>query len=401
MRFAIATLGCKVNQYESQRVRQGLFAAGHLEQPFNEPGADCYIINTCTITHKADAEARRLIRRALRHGVRVVVTGCQVVVYPEDISAIFPEVEVARPDRLPEILDMDLPPFLSDFGTQSRAFVKVQQGCDRYCTYCIVPLARGKPHSRPWQDVVTETRALHEKGYQEVVLTGINIGLYEGGLTRLIQKLLIHTRIPRIRISSMEPWTVEDCFIEMLASEPRLCRHLHLPLQHGSDAVLKTMGRPYTAGHVLTLVGRIRRASAGMAIGADIIVGFPGEDERAFDDSYGLIEDMDVTYLHVFPFSPRPGTAAAHMSGRPDDAAVSRRSSCLRELSRRKRLAFGTSRIGEVEEVLITHACAGRIRGVSSSYLNVAAAGHGAPGSLVNVRLTGVDGQTLVGETIG
>jgi threonylcarbamoyladenosine tRNA methylthiotransferase MtaB len=401
MRFAIATLGCKVNQYESQRVRQGLSAAGHLEQPFNEPGADCYIINTCTITHKADAEARRLIRRALRHGVRVVVTGCQVVVYPEDISAIFPEVEVARPDRLPEILDMDLPPFLSDFGTQSRAFVKVQQGCDRYCTYCIVPLARGKPHSRHWQDVVTETRALHEKGYQEVVLTGINIGLYEGGLTRLIQKLLIHTRIPRIRISSMEPWTVEDCFIEMLASEPRLCRHLHLPLQHGSDAVLKTMGRPYTAGHVLTLVGRIRKASAGMAIGADIIVGFPGEDERAFDDSYGLIEDMDVTYLHVFPFSPRPGTAAAHMSRRPDDAAVSRRSSRLRELSRRKRLAFGTSRIGEVEEVLITHACAGRIRGVSSSYLNVAAAGHGTPGSLVNVRLTGIDGQTLVGETIG
>src|SRR5208283_4187810 len=195
MRFAIFTLGCKVNQYESQRIRQGLLAAGHIEQAFIEPGADCYIINTCTITHKSDAEGRRVIRRALRHGGRVVATGCQVVVDPEGIRDISEVIEIARPDHLPEILQVDLPSIISGFGDHHRAFVKIQQGCDKYCTYCIVPFAKGRPSSRPWQEVVTEVKALHEARYQEVVLTGINIGLYEGGLSRLVERVLSHTSI--------------------------------------------------------------------------------------------------------------------------------------------------------------------------------------------------------------
>lgn len=401
MRFAISTLGCKVNQYESQRIRQGLVAAGHVEQAFTDPGADCYLINTCTITHRADAEGRRLARRALRQGGRVVVTGCQVVVYPEDIGAISEEIEVVRPDRLPEVLGVDLPRFLSGFGSQSRAFVKVQQGCDRYCSYCIVPMARGRPVSRPWQDVITEIRILSEKGYREVVLTGINIGLYEGGLARLVQKVLTHTSVPRIRISSMEPWTVEDCLVEMIALEPRICRHLHLPLQHASDTVLSAMGRPYTAGYAAALVKRMKESIPEMAIGADVIVGFPGEDDRAFEESYGRIEDMDVTYLHVFPFSSRPGTVAARLPGRPDNATITRRSSYLRALSRKKRQAFAAARVGGVEEVLITQTCSGRFTGVSSNYLTVAASGQAAAGSLVQVRLTALDGQTLQGELLG
>lgn len=401
MRFAIVTLGCKVNQYESQRIRQGLVSAGHSEQDFSEGGADCYIINTCTITHKADAEGRRLIRRALKHGSRVVVTGCQVMVYPEGFDAIPGHVELARPDHLPEVLDFELPQFLTGFGTQHRPFVKVQQGCDKYCTYCIVPMARGKPVSRPWQEVVTEVRALSDKGYQEVVLTGINIGLYNGGVARLVQKVLAHTAIRRLRISSIEPWTVEECLIDMMRGEPRLCKHLHLPLQHGSDAVLRDMGRPYSAEYLLSLTGRIRRACPEAAIGADIIVGFPGEDDDAFRESYGIMEDMGIAYLHVFPFSPRPGTVAAMLPGRPDSAVIKERSSLLRALSRRKRQAFAASQVGRIGEVLVTEAGEGSFCGVTSNYLSIRGKGHAAPGNIVHVRLESLSGLTLQGELLG
>ena len=153
------------------------------------------------------------------------------------------------PDHLSEILQVDLPSIITGFGDHHRAFVKVQQGCDKYCTYCIVPFARGRPVSRPWQEVVTEVRTLNDARYHEVVLTGINIGLYEGGLSRLVERVLSHTSIPRLRISSIEPWTVEDSLISILKDNPRLCKHLHLPLQHGSDSILRAMGRPYTVSY--------------------------------------------------------------------------------------------------------------------------------------------------------
>ena len=401
MRFAIFTLGCKVNQYESQRIRQGLLAAGHIEQAFIEPGADCYIINTCTITHKSDAEGRRVIRRALRHGGRVVATGCQVVVDPEGIRDISEVIEIARPDHLPEILQVDLPSIISGFGDHHRAFVKIQQGCDKYCTYCIVPFAKGRPSSRPWQEVVTEVKALHEKGYQEVVLTGINIGLFEGGLSRLVERVLSHTAVPRLRISSIEPWTVEDCLISMIAGEPRLCKHLHLPMQHGSDTILHAMGRPYTSGYFTTLMDRIRNISPEVAIGLDVIVGFPGEDDKSFEESYSLIEDLNVAYLHVFPFSSREGTSAALLPGRPDSVAVKHRAAYLRTLSREKRLSFARSRQGGIEDVLVTGICKGQFIGVTSNYLMVQSPGPVSEGSIVRVRLKGMEGMTLLGELIG
>jgi len=186
----------------------------------------------------------------------------------------------------------------------------------------------------------------------------------------------------------------------MIASEPRLCRHLHLPLQHGSDAVLKAMGRPYTAGYIRELLGRVTETAPRTAIGADVIVGFPGEDEQAFEESYTLIDALGFTYLHVFPFSPRPGTIAANLPGRPDDQSIRRRASRLRELSRNKRQAFAVSRIGDVEEVLVTGSCGGRFSGVSSSYLMVEAAGHADTGDLVPIRLSGIEEHTLRGETI-
>ncbi len=400
MRFAIFTLGCKVNQYESQRIRQGLITAGHTEQPFFEPGAQCYIINTCTITHKSDAEARRVIRRALRNGSRVIVTGCQVVVDAKSVHDVSDDIEIARPDHLPEILQVDLPSIITGFGEHHRAFVKVQQGCDRYCTYCIVPFARGRPVSRPWQEVITEVKALHGRGYHEVVLTGINIGLYDGGLCRLVERVLSHTSVPRLRISSIEPWTVEDSLISMVAEDPRICKHLHLPLQHGCDQILRAMGRPYTASYFRSLIGRIRDASTETAIGMDVIVGFPGEDDKMFEESFSLIEDLDITYLHVFPFSPRRGTAAALLPGRPDDSVVRERSAHLRALSQEKRQAFARSRQGAIEEILVTRSCKGTLHGMTSNYLTVRAEGSVEAGSMARVLLKDADGQTLSGEIL-
>jgi threonylcarbamoyladenosine tRNA methylthiotransferase MtaB len=401
MRFAILTLGCKVNQYESQRIRQGLVSAGHIEQAFAEPGAQCYIINTCTITHKADTQTRRIIRSALKHGGRVIVTGCRAVVDSQGIRDISEAVEIATPDHLSEILQVDLPSIITGFADHHRAFVKVQQGCDKYCSYCIVPFARGRPVSRPWQEVVTEVRALYDNGYHEVVLTGINIGLYEGGLTRLVERVLSHTSIPRLRISSIEPWTIEEGFISIFKDNPRLCKHLHLPLQHGSDSILRAMGRPYTVSYFHSLIDRIRNAAPEAAIGLDVIVGFPGEDDRSFKESYSFIEDLYVTYFHVFPFSPRQGTAAALLPGRPDEAVTRQRSSYLRALSREKRHAFAFSRQGMVEEVLVTGVCEGHFHGVTSNYLTVQAQGSVAPGNIVSVLLKDIEGQTLTGELVG
>lgn len=401
MRFAIATLGCKTNQYESQRLREGLVSAGHTEHPFSEPGADWYIINTCTVTHRSDSDARKLIRRALRQGGRVVVTGCQAVVYPQEISAISDEVAVALPDQLRELFGIDLPSSIAAFNGHSRPFVKVQEGCSMSCAYCIVPRAKGKPVSRPWGDVISEMEALYTRGYREIVLTGINIGLYEGGMARLLEKILAHTRIPRIRISSLEPWTVEDALIEMVINEPRVCKHLHLPLQHGSDHVLKAMGRPYTSSYFSSLVNKISSGSDEIAIGMDIIAGFPGEDDESFEESYRFIEDMHVSYLHVFPFSPRPGTLAAGMGGKVGNEKVRWRARRLRNLSREKRQAFAHSRIGFAEEVLVTKVCPGFFFGITSHYLMVQVPGKASEGDIVRVMLLGLDGTALRGEFLG
>ncbi len=401
MRFAISTLGCKVNQYESQRLREGLISAGHTEHPFSEYGADWYIINTCTVTNRADADARKLVRRALRQGGRVVVTGCLAVVYPEEINSISGEVEAVLPDQLCKVFDIDLPSSISAFNGHSRAFVKIQQGCNMSCAYCIVPRARGKPVSRPWEDIVSEMDVLHARGYSEVVLSGINIGLYEEGMALLIEKVLTHTRMPRIRISSLEPWTVENALIEIVAGEPRVCKHLHLPLQHGCDSILKTMGRPYTTRYFRSLIDRISSGSDEISIGLDIIVGFPGEDDEAFEESYRFIEDMQVSYLHVFPFSPRPGTLAAGMGGRASGEKIRWRARRLRDLSREKRQSFARSRVGYVEEVLVTKVCHTSFFGMSSNYLTVQVQGSASEGAILRVMLLDMDGSTLRGELLG
>ncbi|MBN2297564.1 MAG: MiaB/RimO family radical SAM methylthiotransferase [Deltaproteobacteria bacterium] len=401
MKFAITTLGCKVNQYEGQRIKEALRSHGHTEQSFSRPGAHCYIINTCTVTHRSDADARKLIRAALRSDGRVVVTGCQAAVYPQDIRGLSDRIEVVLPEDIARHFGACMPGGITEFKGHSRAFVKVQSGCDNFCSYCVVPFARGKPWSRPWADVVAEINTLAEKGYNEVVLCGINIGLYVGGITSLLHRILAHTSIPRIRISSIEPWTVTDELIDIVVSEPRICRHLHLPLQSGSDRILSSMGRPYDAAYFENLVRNIRKSSADIAIGSDVMVGFPGEDQQCFQETYFLIKSLDITYLHVFPYSARQGTRAAVMAGQVDASVKKERAFMLRNLSLAKKDAFIRSRLGLLEDVVVTHAGPGLFSGITSNYLKIQVPGSACVNDLKRIRLADYTGKTIIGSLGG
>jgi threonylcarbamoyladenosine tRNA methylthiotransferase MtaB len=401
MKFAITTLGCKVNQYESQLIREALRSGGYDEQDFSLPGADLYIINTCTVTHRSDAEDRKLMRKALAMGSRIIVTGCQVQVYPEEIRKLSGRIEAAPFDELESVLGVPIPTGISGFSDHSRAFVNIQQGCNNCCTFCIVPHARGAPRSRPLEEVIREISQLFDSGFREIVLTGINIGLYEGGVSALIGKILEATPMPRVRISSIEPWTLTSELIHMAAKEPRICRHLHLPLQSGSDKILSAMGRPYQAGYYRELVTEVRSSNPDIAIGSDIMVGFPGEGDEQFRETYSLLEDLDIAYLHVFPFSPRPGTPAASYPHQVDARIMKDRAYRLRELSKGKRKSFILSQIGKSAEVLVTHANGNSFKGITSNYIKVEAQGKAEVNDRVRVVLEETCEGYAKGRTLG
>lgn len=401
MKFALATLGCKVNQYESQLIREAMESLGYEEQDFSLPGADLYIINTCTVTHRSDAEDRKLMRKALAFNSRVVVTGCQARVYPEQIRGVSDTIEVAPFEELGRLLGVSMPAFITKFRDHSRPFVNVQQGCSNCCTFCIVPHARGVPRSRPPEDIVCEVLRLCDSGFGEIVLTGVNIGLYDGGISSLVRKILDATPIPRVRLSSIEPWTLTAELIGMTAREQRVCKHLHLPLQSGSDKILSEMGRPYQSGYFRDLVAEIRSSNPDIAIGSDIMVGFPGEGEEQFRQTYSLIEDLDIAYLHVFPFSPRPGTPAASYSGQVDARIAKDRAYSLRELSKDKRRSFVRSQIGKAEEVLVTQVSGHSFKGITSNYIKVIAQGRPEVNDRVRVVLEEACEGYATGRALG
>jgi len=398
MTFTIATLGCKANQYEGQRMREALAAKGWREQPFGTP-VTLSVINTCTVTHQADVENRRFIRKALGQG-RVIVTGCQAVTDPDAIRAIDPSIELVSLATAAEAFSSPLPCVIHAFEGHARAFVKVQEGCNHGCAYCIVPRARGCPVSRPDSEIVDEINTLVKGGYREVVLTGINIGLYEGGLAALIAKILAETAIARIRISSIEPWTFEPLLFEVLES-PRVCRHLHLPLQSGCAKVLKAMGRPYTPEYYEALTRELKSRFPDLGLGADVMVGFPGEDERDFEESRRFISGLPLTYLHVFAYSRRPGTPAASSPGQVPGPLKRRRASLLKTLSEQKRAAFLASQQGERHDILVTASAGGVCHGISGNYLVVRVACTAVRGEILRVCIDGVHAASVWGHLHG
>jgi threonylcarbamoyladenosine tRNA methylthiotransferase MtaB len=335
-RVALKTLGCKVNQYDSQEIREAFEQAGYVLVPFEE-AADVYVINSCTVTGEADKDARKLARNAKRRspGALVVMTGCYAATRADEVGAI-PEVDLVVPrtgtgplcvpDHDPQAVLVACvqgrKEGLSRFPGHTRAFVKVQDGCDSRCAYCVVPLARGPSRSRPLPEALAQVTQFARAGHREVVLVGVHLGMYGQDfappvtLAELVRQCLRVEGLGRLRLSSLEPREVTDELVELIAEHapqpgqpgPFLCRHLHLPLQSGDDEVLRRMGRPYDAAVFAELVCRVAGRIPGVALGADVMVGFPGETDEAFANTVQLIEALPLTYLHVFSYSRRPGT---------------------------------------------------------------------------------------------
>lgn len=391
---AMATLGCKTNQFESAAMLEELGRCGYRIVPFTEP-ADIYVINSCTVTARSDAETRRLIRRArrLNPSARIVATGCYAQVSPGELSRM-PEVDVVLGNR--EKLDTGLLTDagqdlvgdaagsgeegflrLSSFAEHTRAFLQVQNGCDSFCSYCIVPLARGRSRSVPEEEVVEGVSRLVAHGFREVVLTGIHLGVYgldrtpAGSLADLVERILGETTLERLRIGSLEPNEFSDRLIALFAGSPRVCHHFHVPLQSGSDEVLARMGRPYHGAQVRSLLEWIVAAMPDSFIGSDIIAGFPGETEQEFETSLALVEELPLADLHVFPYSLRPGTRAAAMPGHIPPPLIRQRAARLREIADRKKELFLERFTGK--ELLVLgqrfDQATGMVRGLARNYI--------------------------------
>ena len=380
---ALHNLGCKVNAYETEAMQEMLEQAGYEIVPFKE-GADVYVINTCTVTNIADRKSRQMLHRArkLNPEAVVVAAGCYVQTQGEreidpcidivignnhkkDLVRILREYEENREkDRAGEIGDINMTKeyeslHLTRTGEHTRAYIKVQDGCNQFCTYCIIPYARGRVRSREMQDVEQEVRTLAGNGYQEVVLTGIHLSSYgidfdgQRHLIELIRAVHEIEGIRRIRLGSLEPGIVTEEFAEALASMPKICPHFHLSLQSGCDAVLKRMNRKYTSGEYYEKCRSLRKYFDAPAITTDVIVGFPGETEAEFQESYDFVDKVDFYETHIFKYSKREGTKAASMPDQVDEQIKAQRSARLIELGEKKRKAYEKKFIGRTVEVLV------------------------------------------------
>lgn len=381
-RVAFATLGCKVNQSETEAMKELFRERGYQVSEEYSQEAEVYIINTCTVTSVADRKSRQLIRRAKRRSpdATVAVVGCWPQVAPDKVGAL-PEVDViigtAERSRVVDLVEEavrtkervqnvtsvlkkaqfeELP---LDYSTHSRAFLKIQDGCNQFCSYCIIPYARGPVRSRSPERVLAAAEQLVANGYKEIVLTGIHLGLYGSDFSpkddlQVVLKLLENIKgLERIRISSLDPAEVTPELLDLIASSPKVCPHLHIPLQSGSTNVLKRMQRPYTAKEYLELVSKVRQVIPDVGLTTDIIVGFPGETEEDFLATMQMVEAAAFSRLHVFPYSPRSGTPAAKFPDQIKTKVKEDRSRRLIALGHRLSLAFHRRFLGQPLSVLV------------------------------------------------
>ncbi len=425
--MAVVTLGCKVNQFEAAAFESGISALGG-ELVRDSARADVYVVNSCAVTAKAAAESRRVIRRLVRTNpaARIVVTGCYAQIAIDDIFDLVDQplcivgngfkhmlAEVAMSDRHCD-LEMymgdvasarEVSPLLAtSFPGRTRAYVKIQDGCNNFCSYCIVPYARGRSRSVPVADVIRQVEAFAAAGFIELVVTGIHAGAYGRDLgpgsdfVTLLRCLGENFPGLGFRVSSLEPSEINDEIIDLVAQSPGLRPHFHIPLQSGDDGVLARMNRKYRTALFRDVVERIREKIPDCAIGVDVMVGFPGEDEAAFVHTRDLVESLPVTYLHVFPYSKRPGTPAAGMADQVEKKVKEERVAVMRELDHKKRVCFYESCLGEVREVLAERMKSGMLRGFSDNYIPVAFPGlKSGVGRIHQVRLERISDMTVNG----
>jgi threonylcarbamoyladenosine tRNA methylthiotransferase MtaB len=393
MRIAFTTLGCKINQYETDLMRHELASRGNTIVPFDDE-ADVYVVNTCTVTAKSDYQCRQVIRSIARRGrdAKIVVTGCYAATRPEEIRKI-PGVNlvIGNTDKATihdHIMKADSVPNHVVPGTRNkpakalygrtRGYLKIQDGCNNRCSYCIVPLARGASHSADPGQLINEFERMVGAGCPEIVLTGIHIGTYGADLksgpdlTGLLRVLQSKRRGSRLRLSSIEPKEITEGIIDLLGHG--LCRHLHIPLQSGDDAILASMNRDYTSGFYRELLEQIVQRVPAIALGADIIVGYPGEGEAEFQNTMDLVEKSPLTHLHVFSYSRRPGTRAADMEPQVPEQIKKERSEMLRMLGRKKNNYFRKKSQGSLLNVIVEDRIdtnTGLYTGLTDNYIRV------------------------------
>jgi threonylcarbamoyladenosine tRNA methylthiotransferase MtaB len=430
--FQVVTFGCKVNQYESAAMAQTLEGLGFVSRP-PRSAPDLVLVNTCTVTARADQQARQAIRRLARQypGAQLWVTGCYAQRSPETIASlpgvtrVFGNQEKAslaemvttgRANPGPQVQMQGFGPQepfhasqVNQFPGHTRAWLKVQDGCSHACSYCIVPSVRGPGRSLPPEEVQSSLEALAARGFQEVVLTGIDLGQYGKdlhppmNLARLLTGLSRGDWPLRWRLSSLEPQEISAELVAALSAVPHLCPHFHLPLQSGSPEVLAAMGRPYHPSHFRDLVMALHRQFPHAALGLDVLVGFPAETSSDFEATRTLVANLPVAYLHVFPFSPRPGTPAQAMRPLPGEE-VQLRAQVMRKLGQDKKAAFYQAQVGDVGEVLVEGPAPGRpgwLKGLAANYLRVVLPGSSSwQNRRVSVRYLEVRDELLVGEVI-
>ncbi|MFH1037552.1 MAG: MiaB/RimO family radical SAM methylthiotransferase [PVC group bacterium] len=406
--FAISTLGCKVNQYESQVIRERLQAAGGREDPAS-PGL--VVVNSCAVTARAEMKTRKCIRRWLRRAprARLLLTGCGLTYSEVRNRSLWEMVPAPRRGELPPAAAGADIRGISYLAGHRRAFVKVQDGCGAFCSYCVIPFLRGRPVSRPPEAAVRETVVLVRNGYREIVLTGINLGAYAGrvsgrrvDLAGLVELLLKVEGNFRIRLSSIEPKEITPGLSRLIAGNSGLCPHLHIPLQSGSDRVLRLMNRNYTYREYAGIISSLRECCPEISISTDCLVGFPGESEDDFRATCRAIRGTGFSRTHVFPYSPRPGTRAA--ADPPVPAETVKRRAAAADKSARVAAAEYRERFwGRTVEVLIEKSGGGgTVCGFDQHYLAVAVTGTDLPpGSLCRVSITGVGEDGLRGVPAG
>lgn len=443
--FYIESLGCKVNQYESDGIAAQLEAHGFSRAGKGRP-ADICIVNTCAVTARAGMQSRQETRKLIREHphATVIVTGCHAQTDPEQFKKICGvDLIVCHQDKnlIPAYLTREPPEKgLFEFrkpeygkgacfaecvesdravsGKMTRAYLKIQDGCNQFCTYCIIPYARGASVSMPFDQVMAHVSGLNRQGFKEVILTGIHTGLYgldltpETSLTQLVKTLDEERPVDQIRISSIEPNEITDDLIHMARPGHILCDHFHIPLQAGDNGVLSRMKRPYSVELFSDIILSIHDALPHAGIGLDLIMGFPGETDKAFENTYRLVAALPVSYLHVFPYSPRKGTPAWHFTPKVPSDTAKKRAALMRELGEQKRTAFIKSNQGRILKGLIQNQKdrrTGMLKAVTTNYLTILIQNEtdaqGNPdslkGKIVNIKYDQCDnGKSLVGRIV-
>ena len=435
--YHVENFGCRATQADGAAIERQLLERG-LERAGDASAAEVVVLNTCTVTAAADQDARSAIRRIHREnpGARILVTGCYAQRAPEELSAI-PGVNLVignshkhqLVDYLPQLpgfvplaqigatadprvsvivgdifahTELMAAPVFDGSSEKTRPNLKVQDGCNNRCSFCIIPYVRGKSRSLKLEEVVREVDALVASGYREIVLSGINLGRWGRELTpqtnfaTMLRAILERTTIEKIRISSVEPmdWTNE--VVELVASSPRICKHAHVPMQSGSDKILRKMHRKYRPWHYADRIERIRQAMPDAAIGADVMVGFPGESDDDFEQTRALIERLPFTYLHVFTYSSRPGTPSTAMPDQVPVQLARERNRVLRELAAQKKRGFMESFVGrEVEAITLTHFDGEYTEALTDNYLKLRLRGPHAPNQSIRRTVDDVGADAL------